>query len=68
MTENPPVRRLSDWSPKRLRALAGEHGTPLYVLDPDRGRENAARLREAFPEADVSYALKANTKIGRAHV
>lgn len=61
MTENPPVRRLSDWSPKRLRALAGEHGTPLYVLDPDRVRENAARLREAFPEADVSYALKANT-------
>lgn len=61
MTENPPVRRLSDWPDDRLRALAAEHGTPLYVLDPDRVRENVTRLCGAFPEAEVSYALKANT-------
>lgn len=61
MTENPPIRRLSDWDRQHLRALASEHDTPLYVLDPERVRENAHRVREAFPEADVSYAVKANT-------
>ncbi|UPM43669.1 diaminopimelate decarboxylase [Halocatena salina] len=61
MTTNPPVRRLADWPDGRLRELADEHGTPLYVIDPDRIRENADRLGTAFPEAEVSYALKANT-------
>ncbi|WP_248909614.1 diaminopimelate decarboxylase [Halocatena marina] len=55
------VRRLAEWDGQQLRGLARKHGTPLYVLDPDRVRENAARLRDAFPNADVSYALKANT-------
>ncbi|MFC7155455.1 diaminopimelate decarboxylase [Halomarina halobia] len=54
------VRRLTDWDAARLRALADEFETPLYVLDLDRVRENAARLLAAFPDADVSYAVKAN--------
>lgn len=58
---NPQIRRLADWEGQRLRDLAREYGTPLYVLDPDRVRENAARLLDAFPASDVSYALKANT-------
>ncbi|MFC7045039.1 diaminopimelate decarboxylase [Halobacteriaceae archaeon GCM10025711] len=61
---NPPVRRLADWSRARLRGLADEFGTPLYVLDLDRVRQNYARLADAFPDADVHYAAKANT--GRA--
>lgn len=61
MTTNPQVRRLSDWDEQHLQELADEYGTPLYVLDPDRVRENAARLRDAFPASDVSYAVKANT-------
>jgi diaminopimelate decarboxylase len=60
----PPVRRLADWSAADLRALADEYGTALYVTDLDRVRENAARLRSAFPDADVRYAVKAHT--GRA--
>jgi diaminopimelate decarboxylase len=60
--ENPPVRRLADWSATRLRDLAGEHGTPLYVIDIERVRENAARLRAAFPNADIDYAVKANAR------
>jgi len=60
----PAVRRLADWDAERLRALAAEYGTPLYVLDRERVRENAARLRAAFPDADVRYAVKAHT--GRA--
>jgi diaminopimelate decarboxylase len=61
MTGNPRVRRLSDWDGQHLQELADEYGTPLYVLDPDRVSENAARLCDAFPASDVSYAVKANT-------
>ncbi|MFC4358722.1 diaminopimelate decarboxylase [Halobium salinum] len=58
------VRRLDDWDPARLVGLAEEYDTPLYVTDLDRVRENCARLRAAFPDADVRYAAKAHT--GRA--
>jgi len=54
---------VSDWDADRLAGLAVEHGTP-YVQDLDRVRENSERLREAFPDADVRYAVKAHT--GRA--
>jgi len=59
--DTPSVRRVSDWSADRLAALAAEHGTPLYVQDLDRVRENCERLRDAFPAADVRYAVKAHT-------
>ncbi|WP_423751308.1 diaminopimelate decarboxylase [Salinirarus marinus] len=58
------VRRLADWDAARLHALADEYDTPLYVADLDRVRENADRLLSAFPDAHVSYAVKAHT--GRA--
>ena len=58
------VRRLADWDAAHLDRLAAEHGTPLYVVDLDRVRENCARLDAAFPDADVQYAAKAHT--GRA--
>jgi diaminopimelate decarboxylase len=61
---NPPVRRVSDWDADRLADLAAEHGTPLYAQDLDRVRQNCERLRDAFPDADVRYAVKAHT--GRA--
>jgi diaminopimelate decarboxylase len=57
----PSVRRLADWDAADLVALAEEYETPLYVIDRDRVAENCARLREAFPDADVSYAVKAHT-------
>ena len=60
----PPVRRLADWSEKRLTELAEEYGTPLYAVDLDRVRENIRRFADAFPDAHVTYAAKANT--GRA--
>ncbi|EMA35479.1 diaminopimelate decarboxylase [Halococcus hamelinensis] len=59
---NPAVRRLGDWSAARLRDLAADHGTPLYVVDLGRVRENAARLRAAFPDAAIDYAVKANAR------
>jgi len=64
----PAVRRLADWSAADLADLADEYGTPLYVTDLDRVRENATRLRAAFDadtdDVDVRYAVKAHT--GRA--
>lgn len=59
-----PVRRLADWSEQRLTELADEYGTPLYAVDLDRVRENLRRFADAFPDAHVTYAAKANT--GRA--
>jgi diaminopimelate decarboxylase len=61
---DPRIRRLADWNHDRLVAAADEHGTPLYVLDPARVRENYARFAAAFPDAHVMYAAKAHT--GRA--
>jgi diaminopimelate decarboxylase len=59
--DNPAVRRLADWDADRLRELADDHGTPLYVIDLDRVRQNAARLESAFPDADRRYAVKAHS-------
>jgi diaminopimelate decarboxylase len=64
VTGTPPVRRLADWDAARLRALADEHATPLYVVDLDRVAANYERLRAAFPDATIHYAAKANA--GRA--
>lgn len=64
MSTNPPVRRLADWSADRLSAIASEYGTPAYVIDLDRIRENVDRVRAAFPEAGIHYAVKANAGAG----
>ncbi|MFB6077591.1 MAG: diaminopimelate decarboxylase [Halarchaeum sp.] len=56
----PAVRRLADWDAERLRALAAEYGTPLYVDDLARVRANYSRLADAFPDAEVLFAVKAN--------
>ena len=57
-------RRLAEWDTVRLTSLADTYGTPLYVQDLDRVRQNCARVQSAFSEADVRYAVKAHT--GRA--
>ncbi|ELY90486.1 diaminopimelate decarboxylase [Natrinema altunense] len=57
---SPPVRRLSEWDAAELQPLAAEYGSPLYVLDLERVRQNYRRLEAAFPDADVLYAVKAN--------
>ena len=66
LVDTAAVKRLADWDGDRLERLAAEHGTPLYVTDLDRIRENFARFGSAFGFAHVMYAAKANT--GRAVV
>ena len=63
-TESSAVRRVTDWDRDRLQGIAEAHGTPAYVIDLDRVRENCERLHAAFPDADCRYAVKAHT--GRA--
>ncbi|MXV60866.1 diaminopimelate decarboxylase [Natronorubrum sp. JWXQ-INN-674] len=63
MTElvaSPAVRRLGDWDAADLRTLIADYGSPLYVLDLERVRENARRIETAFPDTDIFYAVKAN--------
>ena len=62
--DSPPVRRVDDWDGERLVGLADEFDTPLYVLDPERVRENYRRFAAAFDWAEAMYAAKAHT--GRA--
>ncbi|HEX2864925.1 MAG TPA: diaminopimelate decarboxylase, partial [Deinococcales bacterium] len=42
------------------RRAAAAHGTPLYLLDWDEVRAQAAALQAAFPGALCLYAMKAN--------
>ena len=43
--------------------LAAEVGTPCYVYSRDRILENWSRLRDAFPQAEIHYSLKANANL-----
>ena len=44
----------------RLEEAADRWGTPIYVTDVDAALANAERWREAYPEALIAYAVKAN--------
>ncbi len=44
----------------RLRQLAREHGTPLFVVDHDALRKNYATFRRYLPRVQAYYAVKAN--------
>ncbi|QWK20749.1 MAG: diaminopimelate decarboxylase [Hydrogenobacter thermophilus] len=43
-----------------LKALAEEFGTPLYVYSASHIRDRVRAYREAFPDALICYAVKAN--------
>ena len=52
--------------------LAEEFGTPLYVMDESRIRENYREFYNAFssryPKVEVKYACKANTSLAVLHI
>ncbi|MDY6765685.1 MAG: diaminopimelate decarboxylase [Halobacteria archaeon] len=53
----------SDLEPPILEGLARDHGTPLYVTSAETIRRRYRELRNAFPDARVQYAAKANTNV-----
>jgi len=47
-------------TPTRLRKLAQEHGTPLFVIDHDELRRNYRQFRRYLSRVQVYFAVKAN--------
>ena len=44
-----------------LQSLAGEHGTPIFVIDHEKIRQNYREFKEHLPDVQVYYAVKANS-------
>jgi len=44
-----------------LQDLAREHGTPIFVIDHEKIRENYREFRDHLPTVQVYYAVKANS-------
>jgi len=47
-----------------LQKLALEQGTPIFVIDHERIRQNYKEFREALPNVQIYYAVKANSDPG----
>ena len=47
-------------SPRQLKQLADQHGTPLFVVDHHEIRRNFAMFRKHLPRVQAYYAVKAN--------
>lgn len=46
---------------KELLDIAEKHGTPVFILDHERIRENYREFKEALPRVQAYYAVKANS-------
>jgi ornithine decarboxylase len=44
-----------------LQELAGEHGTPIFVIDHEKIRENYREFKSHLPSVQVYFAVKANS-------
>src|ERR1035437_2069689 len=47
-------------TPARLKKLAAEHGTPLFVVDHSELRKNFKQFKKYLPRVQPYYAVKAN--------
>jgi ornithine decarboxylase len=47
-------------SPRQIKQLAEEHGTPLFIVDHREVRRNYAMFRKYLPRVQAYYAVKAN--------
>ncbi|MFI5382198.1 MAG: type III PLP-dependent enzyme [Tepidisphaerales bacterium] len=48
-------------SPAKLKKLAREHGTPLFVVDHEQLRHNFGQFRKYLPRVQPYFAVKANS-------
>ncbi|HMA05025.1 MAG TPA: type III PLP-dependent enzyme [Methanomicrobiales archaeon] len=55
------VPHLDQAKKEKLQDLAREHGTPIFVIDHEKIRENYREFRELLPRVQVYYAVKANS-------
>ena len=59
-----PVPHISAAKKKLLLNLAAEHGTPVFVIDHEKIRENYREFRRHMPDVQVYFAVKANSNPG----
>ena len=55
--ESAPISRAKK---KLLQELAREHGTPIFVIDHEKIRQNYREFRQYMPDVQVYFAVKAN--------
>ena len=55
------VHHISDSRKELLQDLAREHGTPIFVIDHEKLRDNYREFRENLPKVQVYFAVKANS-------
>ncbi|MBF0485599.1 MAG: type III PLP-dependent enzyme [Candidatus Omnitrophica bacterium] len=53
--------RLSEDEKVLMQKLAMEHGTPLFVIDHEKIRQNYREFKEYLPRVQAYYAVKANS-------
>jgi ornithine decarboxylase len=46
---------------KEYQKIAEEHGTPVFIIDHQKLRENYAEFREKLPDVQAYFAVKANS-------
>ena len=59
--EETPVHHIGKVRLELLQVLAREHGTPIFVIDHEKIRENYREFREHMPDVQVYFAVKANS-------
>ncbi len=71
MTEEPQksgpengIHHISKAKKKLLQNLAREHGTPIFVIDHEKIRQNYREFTKLLPRIQVYYAVKANSNPG----
>lgn len=57
------VPRIDEAQKELLQKLAAEEGTPIFVIDHNKIRENYKEFREALPTVQIYYAVKANSNL-----
>jgi len=55
------VHHISDARKELLQNLASEQGTPIFVIDHEKLRDNYREFRENLPKVQVYFAVKANS-------
>ena len=55
------VHHISDARKELLQSLASEQGTPIFVIDHEKLRDNYREFRENLPKVQVYFAVKANS-------
>jgi len=56
-----PVPHLGHMKKKFLLDLAAQHGSPIFVIDHEKLRENYREFRKHLPDVQVYFAVKANS-------